>query len=335
MQLPHEASIDLQNLLLFSINRKKKTTVQYQTRNATNNSSKGKQISSISKLRQQFIELTKKCKLVETCTTTNDPQNISVAETTDNSTQLDTITDCVDTITEVVEAFPIDPNNESTNDDELTEQVLTLPRKFRPIDLKNDRILQTDNDTINGNISVTTITVPKLPAMIPNNVVCTGNGNVGKKVSKKPQSKIHQLIDILDQPEYMKRELPSKHHRDTSMNIEADNKSKYRRLVTLGYKMTDEVVRTLCPGPSKDQLFNDVLAMLNKHMDKSVENDRSSTIKQKYDKLSSALCLCTKNSKKNTIERKVCRAILYKGTSNKQLSCLLKKHSFTFSTGEA
>ena len=335
VQLPHEASVDLQNLLLFSMNRKKKTTVQYQTRNAANNSSKGKQISSISKLRQQFIELTKKCKLVETCTTTNDPQNIPVAETTDNSTQLDTITDCVDTITEVVEAFPIDPNNESTNDDELTEQVLTLPRKFRPIDLKNDRILQTDNDTINGNISVTTITVPKLPAMIPNNVICTGNGNVGKNVSKKSRTKIHQLIDLLDQPEYMKRELPSKHHRETSMNIEADNKSKYRRLVTLGYKMTDEVVRTLCPGPSKDQLFNNVLAMLNKHMDKSVENDRSSTIKQKYDKLSSALCLCTKNSKKNTIERKVCRAILYKGTSNKQLSCLLKQHSFTFSTGEA
>ena len=335
VQLPHEASVDLQNLLLFSMNRKKKTTVQYQTRNAANNSSKGKQISSISKLRQQFIELTKKCKLVETCTTTNDPQNIPVAETTDNSTQLDTITDCVDTITEVVEAFPIDPNNESTNDDELTEQVLTLPRKFRPIDLKNDRILQTDNDIINGNISVTTITVPKLPAMIPNNVICTGNGNVGKKVSKKSRSKIHQLIDLLDQPEYMKRELPSKHLRETSMNIEADNKSKYRRLVTLGYKMTVEVVRTLCPDPSKDQLFNDILAMLNKHMDKSVENDRSSTIKQKYDKLSSALCLCTKNSKKNTIERKVCRAILYKGTSNKQLSCLLKQHSFTFSTGEA
>ena len=31
----------------------------------------------------------------------------------------------------------------------------------------------------------------------------------------------------------------------------------------------------------------------------------------------------------------MCRAILYKGTSNKQLSCLLKQHSFTFSTGEA
>ena len=66
VNLPHEASIDLQNILLFSMNRKKNTTIQYQTQNASNNSSKGKQISSISKLRQQFIELTKKCTLVET-----------------------------------------------------------------------------------------------------------------------------------------------------------------------------------------------------------------------------------------------------------------------------
>ena len=83
----------------------------------------------------------------------------------------------------------------------------------------------------------------------------------------------------------MKRELPSIQQRKTSMNIEAENKSKYRRLVTLGYKMTDEVISTLCPGPSKHQLFNDVLAMANKHMDNSVESDRISTIKQKYEKL--------------------------------------------------
>ena len=182
VNLPHEASIDLQNLLLFSMNRKQNTSIQYQTQNASNNSSKGKQISSISKLRQQFIELTKKCTLVETCSTTNDPKNIPVAEINDNLTNLDTITDCVDIMTEIVEAIPVDTNNDSTiNDDELTEQVLTLPRQYCPIDLKNDQILQTDNDTINGNISVTTITVPKLPAMIPNNVVCTRNTNIGKK----------------------------------------------------------------------------------------------------------------------------------------------------------
>ena len=138
--------------------------------------------------------------LVETCTTNNDPKNIPVAETNNNLMNLYTVIDCVDTIIEIVEAIPVDTNNNSTiNDDELTIQVLTLPRQYRPIDLKNDQILQTDNDTINGNISVTTITVPKLPAMIPNNVVCTGNTNIGGKVSKKPLSKDHRLIDLLDQ----------------------------------------------------------------------------------------------------------------------------------------
>ena len=120
--------------------------------------------------------------LVETCTTNNDPKNIPVAETNNNLKNLETVTDCVDTITEIVESVLVDTNNDSTiNDDELTEQVLTLPRQYHPIDLKNDQILPTDNDTINDNISVTTITVPKLPAMISNNVVCTRNTNIGKK----------------------------------------------------------------------------------------------------------------------------------------------------------
>ena len=73
----------------------------------------------------------------------------------------------------------------------------------------------------------------------------------------------------------MKRELPSKQQREISMNIEAENKSKYRRLVTLGYKMTDEVINTLCPCPSKQQLFNNVLCMVNKHMENSVEINSS------------------------------------------------------------
>ena len=86
--------------------------------------------------------------------------------------------------------------------------------------------------------------------------MCTGNTNIGKKVSKKLLLKVHQLIDLLDQPQYIKRELPSKQQRETSMNIEADNKSKYRRLVTLGYKMTDEVISTLRGSTSQSCEFH-------------------------------------------------------------------------------
>ncbi len=40
-------------------------------------------------------------------------------------------------------------------------------------------------------------------------------------------------------------------------------------------------------------------------------------------------------SKSNTIERKVCRALLYYGvTSTKKLQELMKKHNFLFANGE-
>ena len=86
---------------------------------------------------------------------------------------------------------------------------------------------------------------------------------VSKKVTAKaPQSIVHQLIDLLDKPDIMKWELPSKQLRENSLNLQADNKSKNQRLVTLGYKITDEPISTLCPGPSKYRLFNDVYVML-------------------------------------------------------------------------
>ena len=57
---------------------------------------------------------------------------------------------------------------------------------------------------IEYSLSVTTITVPKLPSTAPNNVVCGKNVNGGKKVIAKAPSKIHQLIDLLYQPDYIK-----------------------------------------------------------------------------------------------------------------------------------
>ena len=335
LYLPYETSIDLQNLLIFSMNEKKSRNIQYKTRNSSNNASKGKQITSISKLREKFIELTKKCKIVDEPKVTK-TSNIN-EDTTSITINSDTPTIYLHKMAEMEEVLPMNTNGDESNNDQLTEQVLTLPRQFRPIDLKNDQILQNDNDTVNGTISVSTIIVPKLPAMMPDNeVVYNKNAPVNNKVTTKaPPSKIHQLIGLLNQPDYMKRELPSKELRENSPNIEAHNKPKYRRLVTLGYKMTDQLISTLCPGPSKHHLFKDVLKNLSKSMDQNVDTTDSRTSEEKYKQLSTALCLCTKNSKRNSIERRVCRAILYKGTIKPQLNVLLNQHNFKFALGKA
>ena len=112
--------------------------------------------------------------------------------------------------------------------------------------------------------------------MVLNNVLVRGeNTNASKKVISKSPSKIHQLIDLLDQPDHMKKDLPWKQLRDTSLNLEADNKSKHQKLATSGYKMTDQMITTLCLGPSKYQLFNDVLAMVTKYIEPMKVNEKS------------------------------------------------------------
>ena len=183
--------------------------------------------------------------------------------------------------------------------------------------------MQTDNSVTAGNenISVSTIIIPKLPG-IPKNIACEQT-----KRSKKV-NKISQIIDLLDIPSYMKKELPSQQLTEKSDNLERDNKNKYRRLVSMGYKMITNVVDTLCPGPSRFHLFSDICLQLSKQTDHLLDDDQH-MIKSKYNKLVSALCSCMKVAKKDTVEKKVCRAILYKGTSNNELSHLMRQHNFT------
>jgi len=55
-----------------------------------------------------------------------------------------------------------------------------------------------------------------------------------------------------------------------------------------------------------------------------------------YEKFSNALCKCVKASKKNTVERRFLRAVLYNAVSNKsELHYLMSQHQFTFATGNS
>ena len=97
--------------------------------------------------------------------------------------------------------------------------------------------------------------------------------------------------------------------------------------------MVMNIINILCPGPSRTHLFNDICVLLSKDCDK-VWNSDLRDIKSKYTKLVGALCSCVTAAKKNTIEQKVCRAILYKGSTNDELSKLIKKFQFMFASGK-
>ncbi len=141
------------------------------------------------------------------------------------------------------------------------------------------------------------------------------------------------MIDLLDQPSYLKKEVPSQQLRYNPTNLENDNKYKYQRLVNMEYKMITDVINALCPSPSRIYLFNDIFILLAKDGDKEWHDDQRN-MKSKYTELVSALCSCTKVAKKNTIEQKVFRAILNKGSTNDELSNFMKEYHFTFAVGK-
>ena len=312
LHLSYESSNDLQQLLISALTKRKKIN-QYETRYASTNS-KGKEITTISNLRQQIIKLNQKCDIINS--TTVDSETLTT-EICDN----DTINDIQkDTDTNSMELTGISIEVDSNNQDKLTDQVLTLPRKYRPINLKDDHIFQNNNSATDDNISVSTLKIPNLP-VIPNNIACATTNYSNK------QNKINQMIDLLDQPSYLKKELPSQQLRENSVNLERDNKPKYRRLVSMGYKMIRNVIDTLCPGPSRWHLLNDICVQLAKQTNQLWDDDER-TIKTNYTKLVSVLCLCMKMAKMNSVEKKVCRAILYKGTTNRELNKLMREHNF-------
>jgi len=241
------------------------------------------------------------------------------------------------------------PNNDSfgnfENDiDTLTDEVLNLPREFRPIRLANDT-------TINSKSTVTSVSVPNLPPLASeiyvddNTELMSTNdeeitlscidefeGEDIKRRRKKIESDISKLIDMFNLPAYQKTVLPSVAKRNFSANIMEENKHRYLRMVHLGHKLIKGVLECLCPGPSRTQLQKDIITMMTKGADR-LDKDSDEA---RYKKMSEALCKCTKMTKKNTIERKICRALLYNGVTNgSQLEELLDQYEFTFSRGKA
>ena len=111
-----------------------------------------------------------------------------------------------------------------------------------------------------------------------------------------------------------------------------ENKHRYLQMVHLGHKLIKGVLECLCPGPSRTQLQKDKIIIMTKGADR-LDKDSDEA---RYKKMSEALCKCTRMTKKNTIERKICRAILYNGVTNgSQLEELLDQYEFTFSRGKA
>ena len=359
LNLPSSMIKELSSIL-FGINRLKNVGV------VTRNQAKGKHLLPLSTLKKRIAVLSKKCNTTDKSSTTKDNDS-RTTNSCKNSISSDTITDGHSTTASpkiaeisrsrkrddssrtveasIVEQLNDDSFNHFENDiDTLTDEVLNLPREFRPLRLANDT-------TINSKSAATSISVPNLPPFTSeiyideNTELMSANdeeltqsfidefeGEDIKSRRKKIESDISKLIDIFNLPSYQKKVLPSVAKRNYSANIMEENKHRYLRMVHLGHKLMKGVLECLCPGPSRTQLQKDIITIMTKGADK-LDKDSDEA---RYNKMSEALCKCTKMTKKNTIERKICRALLYNGVTNgKHLEELLDQYQFTFSRGKA
>ena len=120
------------------------------------------------------------------------------------------------------------------------------------------------------------------------------------------------MIDLLDQLSYLKNELPSQRLRQSSINLQNNNKPRYRGLVNLGYKMVVDVIDTLCPCPSRTHVFNDICVLLGKDGDNVWDSDLRN-IKSKCIKLVFALFSCATAAKKILLNKKYAEQFYTKG----------------------
>ena len=237
LHLPNDASDLFQSLLLLLLEKCKKKVERYNTRSSSNRN-RGKELTTgtiVSKITEKVIELStiglsyeKKMKKKNNVDKNCDEDTITEPRSVDERNNIDLLNAEVDTL-------PLLANHADTND-HLTDQVLTLPREYRPINLRNDKVLQKKHKSNKGTSTICSTSTgtssasvhPKLPE-ISNNIITCINTQLDFS-SMKNTKKIHHLIDLFDLPEYAKSDLPSLQLRDSLIDtfLFQDNMSAIR-----------------------------------------------------------------------------------------------------------
>ena len=210
----------------------------------------------------------------------------------------------------------------SVENDILVPKIPTLPDFETKID---------ENDQNNLLVLDSNLMIPT-----ENESTCSGITDNFSKFLQPNVITTDSILDFFAQAEYMKKYMPSLKLRDTSTNLVNFDNQRFRYLHHSVKKMIYKIIETFVPGPSQhefmDTLFTDILAS-KKNKQKS--NNYCPNIKSKWDRLTKVICNVEKHSRINSIEKRVCRAILNKGLAESDLQHLMSVHDFKFASGRA
>lgn len=156
-------------------------------------------------------------------------------------------------------------------------------------------------------------------------------------------TKVAQIIDFFNCQSHYKHNLPSFNLRAFSENLGENNHSRFIRMVKLVTEMHEKTYQLICPGPSQPTLMKNVLAKLKvsicngitgyENHTEPLELEDSNIYKEKWERLTHALCTAQNRLTNKCIERRVLRSVLHKGVAQKDLHNLLTKYGFSFARG--
>ena len=225
--------------ILFGISRLEKRGV------VTRTQIRGKNLSSLSSLKKRISALAKQCMVEQpdsptptTDSTIKDNDSDDVTSTKNSKDTQQNSSHVGNKKKRISNENPIDMNL-----DNLTNQVLTLPREFRPIRLSEDNTIRSENASRAASRSVNLPKLPELTAEIfVNNdddeltvndedmtvsVFEASHESEIQSKRKKIESDICKLIDLFKLPQYQKRILPSVESRRYSESLPQENKAQY------------------------------------------------------------------------------------------------------------
>ena len=149
-------------------------------------------------------------------------------------------------------------NIDTVNDDDDTLTVFTqsIPRLVPPVARLRSVSLRAmlNIDTANDDDDTLTEFTQIIPRLVPpvahlksvslraRNTTIPNHNQNSTSYSKQDQDHLNHLMDILRQPDYLKRELPSQVARKLSTRLDEENLGRYRRLFHTGERMIKSMI---------------------------------------------------------------------------------------------
>ena len=157
-------------------------------------------------------------------------------------------------------------------------------------------------------VNVRTINVPTVNVPTVNDELTTDGTNANESVST-----IKELNDIVRHfglSKYTLSNIPSRLEREYEPDLDERDKRKYTQMVNISTKCIKQILKSICPGPSRKQLERDISIKLSKSGRDTVMHERK--YKLLFEKLMEQMYCIMMNAKNGSTEKRVVKAILSK-----------------------